>query len=74
VLAEGEAAENVVEGRIISWAYLGAGFSLRIETAGLGEIRANLPTWRSAFAPAEGLPVRLGWPAEAAVPVAEDPA
>ena len=74
VLAEGEAAENVVEGRIVSWAYLGAGFSLRIETADLGEIRANLPTWRSAFAPAEGLPVRLGWPAEAAVPVAEDAA
>ncbi len=63
---------KAIEGRIIAWAYLGAGFSLRIGTTDLGEIRANLPSWRSAIAPAEGLPLRLGWAAEAAVPVAED--
>ncbi|MEO3471676.1 ABC transporter ATP-binding protein [Roseomonas sp. CAU 1739] len=74
LLGEGEEADSIVDGRIVAWSYLGAGFSLRIETADLGEIRANLPSWRSAFAPAEGLPVRLGWPAEAAVPVEEDAA
>ncbi|HWT09614.1 MAG TPA: ABC transporter ATP-binding protein [Roseomonas sp.] len=72
LLGEGETADNMIEGRIVAWAYLGAGFSLRIDAGGLGEIRANLPAWRSAFAPAEGLPVRLGWPAPAAVPVEED--
>ena len=72
LLADGEQADNVIEGRITAWAYLGAGFSLRVATAHLGEIRANLPAWRSAFAPAEGVPVRLGWDAAAAVPVMED--
>ncbi|MBR0652252.1 ABC transporter ATP-binding protein [Roseomonas terrae] len=72
LLPEGQSADNVLEGRVVSWAYLGTGFSLRIATEALGEIRANLPAWRSAFAPTEGLPVRLGWDARAAVPVAED--
>jgi putative spermidine/putrescine transport system ATP-binding protein len=72
LLAEDEAAENEVPGRILAWSYLGAGFALRIEVEGLGEIRATLPAWQSALAPAEGLPVRLGWSAEAAVPVEED--
>ena len=74
VLSEGEAADNSVEGRIAGFAYLGAGFSLRVATERLGEIRATLPAWQSAIAPAEGLPVRLGWSADAAVPVAEDAA
>ncbi|WP_137124385.1 ABC transporter ATP-binding protein [Roseomonas sp. HF4] len=74
LLAEGEAADNVAEGRILSWSYLGAGFALRVATERLGEIRASLPSWQAAIAPAEGLPVRLGWSAEAAVPVEEDAA
>jgi putative spermidine/putrescine transport system ATP-binding protein len=72
VLAEGETAENVAEGRIRTWSYLGAGLSLTVSTGHLGEIRAILPAWKSAIAPAEGLPVRLGWAADAAVPVEED--
>ncbi|WP_232478444.1 ABC transporter ATP-binding protein [Roseomonas rosulenta] len=72
LLAGEEAADNVVEGRILAWSYLGSGFALRVETASLGELRATLPAWQAAFAPAEGLPVRLGWSAEAAVPVEED--
>ncbi|WP_421988777.1 ABC transporter ATP-binding protein [Roseococcus sp.] len=72
LLGEGETAENMVEGRIRAWSYLGAGFSLVVATEHLGEIRAVLPAWRSAIAPAEGLPVRLGWPPDAAVPVEED--
>jgi putative spermidine/putrescine transport system ATP-binding protein len=72
VLAEGEGAENVMEGVIRAWSYLGAGFSLVVATEHLGDIRAVLPAWNSTVAPAEGLRVRLGWAADAAVPVLED--
>lgn len=74
VLAGHEHAENVVDGVIRAWSYLGAGFSLVVRTAHLGDIRAVLPAWQSAVAPAEGLHVRLGWAADAAVPVEEDAA
>jgi putative spermidine/putrescine transport system ATP-binding protein len=72
VLAEGEGEENEVTGQIRAWSYLGAGFSLVVQTEHLGELRVIQPAWKSAIAPAEGLPVRLGWPADAAVPVLED--
>jgi putative spermidine/putrescine transport system ATP-binding protein len=72
VLAEGERADNAVEGRILTWSYLGAGFTLRVAVPGLGELRAVLPAWQAAIAPAEGLPLRLGWSADAAVPVEDD--
>ena len=72
LLGEGAAAENSVSGRIAGWSYLGAGFSLTVATDDLGELRVTLPSWGAALAPAEGLPVRLGWNAAAAVPVEED--
>jgi putative spermidine/putrescine transport system ATP-binding protein len=72
LLAEGDSAENEAQGRILAWSYLGAGFALRIATDHLGEIRATLPAWQASLAPAEGLPVRLGWSADAAVPVEDD--
>jgi putative spermidine/putrescine transport system ATP-binding protein len=74
LLGQDETAENVAEGRVTGFAYLGAGFSVRVATERLGEIRAIIPAWKSGIAPAEGLPVRLGWAADAAVPVAEDAA
>lgn len=72
LLADGDTADNAVDGRILAWSYLGAGFALRVETDTLGELRATLPAWQAAFAPSEGLPVRLGWSADAAVPVEDD--
>ena len=72
LLGAGETAENMVEGRVSAWSYLGAGHSLTVETADLGALRITLPTWRAPFAPAEGLVLRLGWPADAAAPVADD--
>ena len=74
LLAEGEAAANMVAGQIAAWAYLGAGYSLLVRTAELGEIRVALPAWKAPIAPAEGLAVRLGWSADAAQPVEEDAA
>ncbi len=71
LLAEGATADNAVEGRILAWSYLGSGFALRVETP-IGELRATLPAWQAAIAPTEGLPVRLGWSADAAVPVEDD--
>ncbi|TCZ55441.1 ABC transporter ATP-binding protein [Roseicella aquatilis] len=72
LLAEGEGAENAVAGSIAAWAYLGAGYSLSVATCDLGVLHVALPAWRAPIAPREGLPVRLGWSAEAAVPVLED--
>jgi len=73
VLGEGEAEENTTPGTIRAWSYLGAGYALVVETP-LGEIRAALPAWGAGAAPAEGQPLRLGWAADAAVPVLEDAA
>ncbi len=74
LLADGSTADNAVEGRILAWAYLGSGYSLRVGTQTLGELRVVLPAWQAAIAPAEGLPIRLGWSADAAVPIEDDAA
>jgi putative spermidine/putrescine transport system ATP-binding protein len=74
VLAEDEAADNAVAGTVAGWSYLGAGYSLQVETPDLGLLRVALPTWRAPIAPREGLALRLGWAADAAVPVLEDTA
>jgi len=72
LLAPGEPSDNIVEGRITTWSYLGAGYGLAVETADLGLLRVHLPAWNAPIAPAEGLHVRLGWRATASVPVLED--
>jgi len=74
LLGGAEEADNRIEGRVAAWSYLGAGFSLLVATRDLGTLRVALPAWRAPIAPAEGLPVRLGWSADAAVPVIEDAA
>ena len=74
LLAEGETADNATVGSVVAWSYLGAGYSLRVSTPGLGELRVVLPAWQAAIAPAAGLPVRLGWSADAAVPIEDDAA
>jgi putative spermidine/putrescine transport system ATP-binding protein len=74
LLADAENAENESTGIIRTWSYLGAGFSLVVETPDLGLLRVVLPSWRAPIAPAEGLAVRLGWAADASVPVMEDAA
>jgi putative spermidine/putrescine transport system ATP-binding protein len=72
VLAEAEVADNMLAGRIAAWSYRGAGYALSVTTEDLGAIEVALPAWRAPIAPAEGLAVRLGWAADAAVPVIED--
>ncbi|MBO1073419.1 ABC transporter ATP-binding protein [Roseomonas marmotae] len=72
LLGPDEGAENAVSGTVESWSYLGSGFALLVAVPDLGPLRVNLPAWNAPFAPAEGLPVRLGWSARAAVPVEED--
>jgi len=74
ILPEGASEDNVAEGRIAAWSYLGTGYAVTVATPELGDIRVHLPAWRSPVAPAEGMPVRLGWSRDAAVAVAEDPA
>ena len=72
LLAPDESADTEVAGEIAAWSYLGTGFALSVQTADLGMLQVALPAWRAPIAPAEGMPVRLGWPADASVPVAED--
>ena len=72
MLAEAETAENEVAGTIAAWAYLGAGYSLSVRTADLGEIRVALPAWRAPIAPARAWLCGSAGPADAAVPVLED--
>jgi len=72
LVPEGGEADNLVEGRIAAWSYLGTGYALTVSTADLGDLRVHLPAWGAPFAPAEGVPVRLGWSRAAAVAVAED--
>jgi putative spermidine/putrescine transport system ATP-binding protein len=72
LLGEGEEADNVLPGRVSAWSYRGAGFALTVVTEALGAIEVALPAWRAPIQPAEGLEVRLGWAADAAVPVIED--
>jgi len=74
LLAARESADNVVDGRIVSWSYLGAGFALSVATPDLGTLRVAVPAWGAPIEPAEGLPLRLGWSASASVPVEEDAA
>ena len=74
LMSEQDEADNIVEGRIAAWSYLGAGFGLNVETSDFGLLRVALPTWRAPIAPREGLAVRLGWSAAASVPVMEDAA
>ncbi|WP_368419888.1 ABC transporter ATP-binding protein [Rhodovarius sp.] len=68
-----ESADNIVEGVISAWSYLGAGFSLAVETA-LGVLRVHLPAWRAPFVPEIGAALRLGWAADAATLVDDDDA
>jgi putative spermidine/putrescine transport system ATP-binding protein len=72
LLRDGEGAENMVQGRVTGASYLGAGTSLTVEAAGLGTLRVALPAWPAAATPAGGLPVRLGWSADAGVPVLDE--
>ena len=74
LLADDGEADNIVPGRIVNWSYLGAGYGLSVETEDLGTLRVTLSAWGAPFTPAEGLPVRLGWSADASVPVEEDAA
>jgi putative spermidine/putrescine transport system ATP-binding protein len=65
-------ADNVVEGRIANWSYIGTGFALVVQVPELGQLRVALPAWNAPIAPAAGLPLRLGWSAAASVPVRDD--
>ncbi len=66
-----ENADNVAPGVVASAAFQGASVLLGVETA-LGRLDVRLPGWRAAQVPAQGTAVRLGWAADAAVPVLQD--
>jgi ABC-type Fe3+/spermidine/putrescine transport system ATPase subunit len=66
-----ERADNHVAGTVASAVFQGASILLTVVTS-LGMIAVRLPGWRAAQAPESGAAVRLGWAADAAVPVRED--
>jgi putative spermidine/putrescine transport system ATP-binding protein len=71
LLFGGEAADNAIDGSVTAVAFQGAVSELTVQTA-LGALRVRLPGWRSGIAPVSGAAVRLGWAADAAMPLAED--
>ena len=72
VLADQAASDNAIQGTIAAWSYFGAAYSLLVDTAALGRLQVMVPAWRCPVEPAEGRPVRLGWSADASVPVRDD--
>jgi ABC-type Fe3+/spermidine/putrescine transport system ATPase subunit len=66
-----EQADNVVSGVVATSLFQGASVLLGVQTP-IGLMAVRLPGWRAAQAPAAGAAVRLGWAADAAVPVLED--
>jgi putative spermidine/putrescine transport system ATP-binding protein len=66
-----ESADNVVAGVVATSLFQGASVLLGVQTP-IGLIVVRLPGWRAAQAPVAGVAVRLGWAADAAVPVLED--
>jgi putative spermidine/putrescine transport system ATP-binding protein len=72
VLAEDAEADNVIEGTIAAWSYFGASFSLLVDTRPAGRLQVAVPAWRCPVEPTEGRTVRLGWSADASVPVQDD--
>jgi ABC-type Fe3+/spermidine/putrescine transport system ATPase subunit len=66
-----ELADNVLPGTVVASAFRGASVLLGVDTAA-GRLDVVLAGWRMAQVPAPGSAVRLGWSADAAVPVAED--
>jgi ABC-type Fe3+/spermidine/putrescine transport system ATPase subunit len=66
-----EAADNTAAGVVATSVFQGASVLLGVETP-LGRLDARLPGWRAAQMPAPGSTVRLGWAADAAIPVSDD--
>jgi ABC-type Fe3+/spermidine/putrescine transport system ATPase subunit len=66
-----EKADNLANGIVATSQFQGASVLLGVDTP-LGRIALRLPGWRAAQAPVAGTAVRLGWAADAAVPVLED--
>ena len=64
-------ADNAVEGAIAAASFHGDAWEI-VACTPLGPLRAKMPSWRAGFTPEPGLPVRLGWAADAGTPVAED--
>jgi putative spermidine/putrescine transport system ATP-binding protein len=65
---------NSVAGRIERWSYHGTSFQMTVTTDVLGPLQVQVPAWRCCFAPCDGLAVRLGWDADAAIRVGDDEA
>ena len=64
LLAEGEAADNEVEGEIVSVRSAGSLLTVAMDTP-IGPFTAAVPSWGNPFYPTEGMKVRAGWSAAA---------
>ncbi|MBS0561912.1 MAG: ATP-binding cassette domain-containing protein [Proteobacteria bacterium] len=71
LLGAAEPADNAADGIVASADFHGPSVLLGVETA-LGRLAVRLSGWRADQAPAPGQAVRIGWAADAAVPVRED--
>ena len=62
---------NLVEGMVTTCLYLGDAWLVQMDVPGIGPVQALLPTWKTAE-PRRGDILRLGWDADASVPVTEE--
>lgn len=63
---------NSVRGKILSWSYLGSGYSITVDVPELGQIKVSLPAWKSRIELGAGMDLILGWMPDALVPVTEE--
>jgi len=66
----GETADNAVDGHVAAASYLGDAWLVQLDVPGLGRVQVSTPTWRRE-PPRSGDPMRVGWDADASVPVAD---
>ena len=67
--ADGQA--NQVEGRVTAALYLGESWLVTLHAEHVGPLQALIPTWRTT-PPQPGATMRLGWDADASIPVIPD--
>jgi hypothetical protein len=63
---------NTADGTIGAWSYLGTAYHLLVDTADFGRIALTVPSWRHGAPPEVGETIRIGWDADASIPVEDD--
>jgi putative spermidine/putrescine transport system ATP-binding protein len=72
VVNGGRQPANMTDGMIGAWSYLGTAYHLLVDTADFGRMALTVPAWRHGAPPAIGETIRIGWDADASIPIDDD--